>query len=246
MNSQPTVFHITHQKAGSQWVAEVLKHCASQRYVQPKIDSAHFLKDPLKPGAIYPTVYVAKPEFEQRLAVQQHIQPEACIKFVVIRDLRDAVVSRYFSWKISHPVISDFITRNRAILNRLNKEAGLLYLIEDERSFLAADIHMSWINDGALLIKYEELVEDDHAVFERIIDYCGIDVSRKRLREIIRYNTFEAVTGRKRGQEDVNAHQRKGIVGDWSNHFTEQIKESFKQHFGGVLIKTGYENNFLW
>ena len=246
MNSQPTIFHITHPKAGSQWVAEVLKYTALERFVQPQNGLDYFLKNPLEPGAIYPTVYVAKPEFEQRMTIQQRIQPEECIKFVVIRDLRDTLVSRYFSWKISHPVISDSVSRNRTILNRLNKEAGFLHLMEDERFMLTVDIQMSWIKDDALLIKYEELVDDEYAVFERIIDYCRIDVNRQRLHEIIKYNTFEAVTGRKRGQEDVNAHQRKGIVGDWRNHFSDRIKERFKQQFGDVLIKTGYENYLLW
>jgi len=31
MKKQPTIFHITYHKAGSQWVAEILKHCAPER-----------------------------------------------------------------------------------------------------------------------------------------------------------------------------------------------------------------------
>ena len=73
-----------------------------------------------------------------------------------------------------------------------------------------------------------------------------IDVDSQRLHEIVAYNSFEAVTGRKRGQEDVTAHQRKGIVGDWCNHFSNRVKDEFKKRFGEVLITTGYEPDLNW
>jgi len=54
------------------------------------------------------------------------------------------------------------------------------------------------------------------------------------------------LTGRRPGQEDIHAHQRKGIAGDWRNHFTTRVKEVFKQRYGHVLIATGYEPDLNW
>jgi len=40
---------------------------------------------------------------------------------------------------------------------------------------------------------------------------------------------------------------RKGIIGDWKNYFTEEIKEEFNQNGGGmVLIEEGYEKDYNW
>jgi lipopolysaccharide transport system ATP-binding protein len=206
---------------------------------------------------------------------------KSCRPFVVIRDLRDTLVSLYFSWKISHFFHLPWQHRCRQILNSANKEQGLLYFIgQGEISRFDGDvaplflktqyelanrlddmaltiwmsemldyivnIQTSWLSSGALFIKYEDLIADEFAIFEQIIDYCQISVDRERLHEIIRYNTFETVTGRQRGQEDVTAHQRKGIVGDWRNHFSDRVKEAFKERLGEVLIKTKYECDLNW
>jgi hypothetical protein len=42
------------------------------------------------------------------------------------------------------------------------------------------------------------------------------------------------------------SHRRKGIVGDWRNYFTEELKVQFKALYGNVLIETGYEKNLDW
>jgi lipopolysaccharide transport system ATP-binding protein len=175
-----------------------------------------------------------------------HLRRRPYIIFVVIRDLRDALVSHYFSMKISHPELTERHRKWRHQLNISDKEQGLLFLMEGSWHRWA-NAQLSWRNTpDILLVKYEDLVADEHATFEQIIDHCHLEVDRTRLHEIVRYNSFEVMTGRKRGQEDVNSHQRKGIVGDWRNHFSESVKEEFKRQFGDVLIKTGYERDLNW
>ncbi len=266
MDTQPTVFHITHHKAGSQWVAEVLKYCAPDRIILPKIKVAHFREDPIKPGGIYPAVYGTKAKFDRIMGASGlnlwrglYRRPRAYglnwwnfqfsrkpyIKFVIIRDLRDTLVSAYLSIKNSHPMLTTTLATWRKILHDIDEEQGLLFLM-DEMLGNQATIQVSWIHESILLLRYETLLADEHTVFEQIINYCRIDVDRRRLHEIVDNNSFEAVTSRKRGQEDVNAHQRKGIVGDWRNHFSEHVKEKFKERFGNVLIKTGYEHDLNW
>ena len=58
---------------------------------------------------------------------------------------------------------------------------------------------------------------------------------------------FEARTmGRERGVEDVTSHFRKGMAGDWINHFTREHTEAFHAHFGDLLIRLGYEESSDW
>jgi hypothetical protein len=58
---------------------------------------------------------------------------------------------------------------------------------------------------------------------------------------------FEAQTmGRERGVENVASHYRKGVAGDWANHFTRVHAEAFAAHFDDLLIRLGYEESSQW
>jgi lipopolysaccharide transport system ATP-binding protein len=52
--------------------------------------------------------------------------------------------------------------------------------------------------------------------------------------------------GRKPGNEDTQAHERKGIAGDWRNYFTDRVSTEFKRCYGSLLVATGYEKGFSW
>jgi hypothetical protein len=52
--------------------------------------------------------------------------------------------------------------------------------------------------------------------------------------------------GRNQGEENIKSHYRKGLPGDWRNHFTEMHKRYFKEHYGEMLVKLGYEKNNDW
>jgi len=63
--------------------------------------------------------------------------------FVVMRDLRDSLISAYFSFKISHPVIAAELGHWRSVLNDTSKEDGLVYLM-DQWLVRSARIQASW------------------------------------------------------------------------------------------------------
>ena len=94
-SSKPTVFHITHHKAGYQWVKEVLRQSARWRMVKPQTLSRHLTQRPIVQGKIYPTVCMPRDEFKALLAKQEHRISYS--SFFVIRDLRDTLVSLYFN-----------------------------------------------------------------------------------------------------------------------------------------------------
>ncbi|WP_234571952.1 sulfotransferase domain-containing protein [Rhodohalobacter sp. 614A] len=52
--------------------------------------------------------------------------------------------------------------------------------------------------------------------------------------------------GRDRGQEDTKSHYRKGISGDWVNHFSQEHIRFFKEEYNDLLIKLGYEKTSAW
>lgn len=240
-SGRPTIIHVTHWKAGSQWIYKILSACAPDLIVPPQSGQEQFRYWALQTGKVYPTVYVTKKEFDaMRL-------PKNCRHFVVIRDLRDTLISSYFSFKISHPILGADMDNLRTTLNLLGLENGLLHMM-DESLPINAKIQLSWQEAGEKLIRYEDLLEHDLEILEPLlIDYCELPISRERLREIIIENRFESLTkGRKRGEQDINAHERKGISGDWKNYFTEKVKKAFKARYGGLLVATGYERDLNW
>lgn len=239
--TRPTIFHVTHWKAGSQWVRKILEACAPGLIVPPQVYETQFLAAPIQEGKVYPTVYVTREQFNSVKL------PDLWIRFVIIRDLRDTLVSAYFSILFSHQAIANEIIEWREALRNRSEEEGLLYLMEEwlPRS---AVIQESWINSGEKILRYEDLLQSDLQILEDVIvNQCQLPVSRDALREIVHAYKFENLThGRQRGVEDRQSHERKGISGDWKNHFTDKVKEEFKNKFGQLLIATGYEKNPNW
>ena len=236
-----TVIHITHHKAGSQWINRILHALTYDRLVHPEGLNEQFRTRPIQPGKVYPTVYVTREEYE-------HVRvPRNSRRFVVIRDLRDTLVSAYFSVKNTHPLMSDWIVTQRDAMKHKSVEEGLLFML-DVMMPRAAQIQWSWVAAGERLIKYEELLERDEEILERLLlGHCRLPVSRARFREVIRANRFVSQTGGRRpGDEDQTSHERKGIAGDWRNHYTPAVTRAFKSRYGSLLIATGYERGFDW
>jgi hypothetical protein len=68
-----------------------------------------------------------------------------------------------------------------------------------------------------------------------------------RLLSIVHENRFETKTGgRKEGQELVTSHYRKGVAGDWANHFSDAHVDAFKARYNDLLIQLGYEHSPDW
>lgn len=68
----------------------------------------------------------------------------------------------------------------------------------------------------------------------------------ERFLGIVWENDFEKKAGRKKGQEDSKSHYRKGVAGDWINHFTPRHIEHFKARYNNVLLMYGYETEENW
>lgn len=265
LKNDPTIFHITHPKSGSQWVRQVLQECAPERFIKPEKDAEHFYKKSIHLGMIYPALYISRRQFYTVLNPRKISKPIPSLilpihylnwcrfgvlkkpyrTFVVIRDLRDTLISLYFSLKYSHPIINKEMSDIRVNLNQVSQEEGLLYLMSADINYYH-NLQLSWIKDETLLMRYEDLIADEVTGFQKIIDYCGINIDEENLSQIIERNSFHARSGRPQGNEDITSHYRKGIAGDWRNHFSDRITEEFKMKFGKTLIQTGYEKDLDW
>ena len=234
------ILHVTHYKAGSQWVLRVLQELAEPWVVPPEVDGRQFLDRPVRGWGVYPTLYLTREQ------VESVPLPPTAKRFVVIRDLRDTLVSAYFSLKVSHDPLFPQMQQFRAMLNSVSPEAALIRMIHEWCGHTAA-IQRSWLGGPDELLKYEDFLAGDAELFERVlIGRCGLPTTPERLRAVVAGNRFEARAGRRPGQEDRGSHERKGVAGDWRNHFTDRVARVFKRHYGDLLVATGYEPDDRW
>lgn len=59
-------------------------------------------------------------------------------------------------------------------------------------------------------------------------------------------HSFENLSGSPKGLEEVRNHYRKGVSGDWKNHFTDVQKHIFKENWGELLVQLGSERDLNW
>jgi Sulfotransferase domain len=169
--------------------------------------------------------------------------------FHIVRDPRDIVVSAYFSHLYSHKPFEGLAER-RERLQAVSKQEGLLLELANRQYEFRAMLDWDYDQPNVLELRMEEATTAAPAEVPRIIDFLGLGegdgLTEKRLGQIIAANEFSVLAGRSPGEEDVQDHYRKGMPGDWFNHFEAEHVAYFKEHYGELLIKLGYENDDSW
>ena len=246
--SEPILLgYFGHHKCGSTWIYHVLSDVAEQLSIsQLHAHGAYaFERDlsrfRLEQGFDLITYVNANYHYVRDLEVRG---------VHVVRDPRDLLVSAYFSHRNSHPTDGwSELEELRQHLRRVPEETGLLLEMEFCSGVLN-DLD-SWPDQppGILRLRFEEMIESEHIAFRTIASHLGLldRIGEDTLAETVDRWSFESLTGgRKRGHEDTGHHFRKGVAGDWRNHFTPAITWAFKQRHNDLLLRYGYEANNDW
>ena len=61
-----------------------------------------------------------------------------------------------------------------------------------------------------------------------------------------KYDMSRQTGGRKAGEEDRSSFIRKGVSGDWVNHFTKDTSRLFHELAGDALLALHYEEDPEW
>lgn len=172
--------------------------------------------------------------------------PGSKVRFItVIRDPRDVVISNIYylanlplhlgGW----PEMRNLPTSER-IARYLDRGVFDLKLLE------------AWsVFPPAMKVYYEKLLESPEAEMMRVLRDAGLKISESECCAIVRNNSFNRLSGgRKKGQENSGSFFRKGVAGDWKNHFGEKEIECFKNEHDGawnrLLMSLGYEQGENW
>lgn len=93
-----------------------------------------------------------------------------------------------------------------------------------------------------LCISYEKLKTDANQEIAKALKFIGADASAEVVEKIIEQNLFSKL----KTSKGAESFFRKGIVGDWKNHFTPKDVHQFKELTGDLLIRLGYETEGDW
>jgi hypothetical protein len=91
-------------------------------------------------------------------------------------------------------------------------------------------------------VRYWELKQKPVEAMEGILNFLGASYTQEIIQQMYDAASFKKLSGgRKAGEEDNSSFFRKGIIGDWKNHFDEKSLEIFNQHAAPSLVATGYD-----
>lgn len=241
------VYHCSIPKAATRWMRNILADPRIFIYsgLLPWMPEYNSYNKVIPSNTIVTGTF--NPTYEEFKTIRDAVKGKSKA-FFVMRDPRDVLVSAYFSHKYSHKQ-ELHIGKTREVLNRLSKEEGLLHEVEILTGVF--NILKSWKvaslegDDAILLLKYEDLTgANSLASFKKLFDFCEIAIPDQLLLNILQNYSFNRLSsGRTQGNEDSNSHYRKGIHGDWKNHFNAKIRDKFEAVAGDLVTYLGYEWN---
>lgn len=90
-------------------------------------------------------------------------------------------------------------------------------------------------------VRYEDLQNDPDASLTRLLAFLGVDTSPAMVARCRESGSFRRLSGgRAPGEEDKQSHFRKGVAGDWKNHFDDNSLSVFNREAGNMLKELGY------
>jgi hypothetical protein len=234
-------------KTGTTWVVSLIASIPGYKKVgnfKGKIENYR----QTSPGDVVHGHDVYTPE------LQEILRSKGVKVIATLRDPRDQCVSRMFH------VRRDATHSWNKRLRELSEFDALMECIEGRESFPSINqlmkVSTTWLDGGydVQVIRYESLKENPVREFRKIADYLNVQMRDGLLEQIVRRNRFERLSAggkfwrsaRAEGQEKTDSHFRKGIVGDWRNHFEDEHKKRFKEVAGQLLIDLGYETDLNW
>lgn len=167
------------------------------------------------------------------------------INYVVLhRDLRDVAVSYHFyvqntPWHPEHKFHTQATIEEGLHVFAERMLPGYVQWVE------------SWTDNAnpeqSIQLKYEEMLENPVEGMTRIATLFELDNSKSTIESIVDAYSFKKMSGgRTRGESSTTAFARKGVAGDWVNHFTPSLREAYGKQLADFLVRHGYEGDDAW
>ena len=244
------MYVVGYPKSGNTWLCFLLAYCLNAEYDDLDAPGIH-------PTDEYQRSYVKggfdRISYQDKIGkiLKTHLQdlepalPQYPVVYLV-RDGRDVMISYYF-FKTTY-----FNPRNLSLAKRLIFQVRRLLnnksKFQDFSSFLHQYTdewiaHISaWLDKKpTAIVRYEDLKSNPQDTLQQLFSSLDVEVSEETIQQALDVFDFKQLSKRKEGEEDRKSFFRKGIVGDWKNHFSPQDREFFQQKAGKLMKQLGYE-----
>lgn len=173
----------------------------------------------------------------------------------MVRDGRDAIVSRYFSM-VNQPRQSklkkDFTLHTKQIPTTDNIKELLPSFIEFLKTYHKSSLdyttHLNRaLNENLFIIKYEDLQQDTEETLKKVIKHLtpNSQIDDCKVEDVVKFCSFEKS---KKRHETNRGFFRKdgGKSGTWKNYFSEESAKIFCEYANHILTHFNYEVDSNW
>jgi hypothetical protein len=238
------MYHCCVQRTASQWFRRIFNDEVFYRHtglhVQPYIEvglNSAVITRPFPRRSMVVHLYVSRSTYDALPKPPEHRG------FFVTRDPRDITVSFYFAAARSHKPIG-IIPELRSRLTVLGQEEGMAATIDalDEMGLYRAQ--RSWgpptLNGNVPVLRYEDLASDHVGFLRGLFDRLDVPIPDAELEQLCERKSFQSLTGRAQGEEDVNSHLRSGVPGDWQRYLTPELTRRLDRVTDNLPAHLGY------
>lgn len=185
---------------------------------------------------------------ESSYKLAEEIKNDSKIVYVY-RDGRDVLVSLYYFEKNMTPkpperTFSEFLRAPNVFYNSAGRYGGCGWPPEITPSETWARHVGEWLDiRGCLGVSYEELSADPDAALRKVAAFLGLPVPPTVQRvEFHQPSLLARVMRRITGKQFTSSavQPRKGVVGDWVNHFSKEDEALFWKEAGHTMERLGY------
>jgi hypothetical protein len=236
-------------KVGSTWLYELVRDLGGYRLPLMRLPKDYFEFGVLK----LDNEQVEKKlgQLRGRIILKSHSAPvkfeNPNIRLVSIyRDPRDVLVSSAFYLANLDEARGGWGSGFRS----LTIEERLIKLI-DEGEFIIRKLEQWFYAVDVYKVSYEQLLRDPKPAVTGLVNYLDLKVDDDHILSVIDAHKFENRVGRRKiNQQSSKSFLRKGVSGDWKNHFTEKAVKAYKTSMNGrwerILIDMEYEKTTMW
>jgi len=258
------VWIVTHPKCGTTWTQEMTWHIMSGVDLQtaklPLSERSHFIDrvmirgmDKVETDKYFDDLEKApSPRLIKTHYPFEMLPPsllDTCKVLFVSRNVKDTAVSYFHHENLmkSHDLRCDFITYAREIyLPGLCRYGGYFEMLES-----------GWKRKNHPNMKffwYEEMKKDQKKMLKEICEFINYNVSEEKIDELdnfMKFENFQKVSSSNKKNDNWKEGNgqfiRKGIVGDWINHFDQDLNADYNnwKEGKGQFIRKGIVGDWI-
>jgi hypothetical protein len=234
------IFLVSYPKSGNTWVRFLLCNYLSEDY----IDFSN--SNRLIPDVHYNPEQIKEIQTRPRF-IKSHLPFNHDYKNVIyiLRDGRDVSISYYY-YQIFAKEIDEKLTFYDYFYN---------YFLKEGSAFGRWGEHVkSWQNNKInkiLFIRYEDLMLDCEQTFTRILDFTGLEKDQNKIQKAVMRSSFEnmkiaesyshkLIYEEREMKKTGYGFMRKGISGDWKNHFDNKMLDTFNIKYSCLMKELSY------